>query len=179
VQKCLIQSAGRSILCGQPVGILLTAWNLLSRIVHTCKSHASVGMLKTPDLSTDINNSIPTMALLLQFSNLKVKGTWPQVDPRVRLLLYAYQGKYGDALLTSLKRPGDPKRHGTGHAWDMVPDETWAGEFQEWLSRAAAFFSSNFSNLDIVTTPHGTGPHLHGEIRDLAFPVTLKSWHEQ
>ena len=179
MEKCLIQSVGHSILCGQPVGILLTARNLLLRIVHTCKSHASHVRLKTPDLSTDINNSIPTMALLLKFSDLKVKGTWPQTDPRVRLLLYAYQGKFGDAIITSLKRQGDPKRHGTGHAWDMVPDETWAGEFQEWLSRAAAFFSSNFSNLDIVTTPHGTGPHLHGEIRDMAMPVILKSWHEQ
>ena len=65
MEKCLIQSAGRSILCGQPVGILLTAWNLLSRIVHTCKSHASLGMLKTPDLSTDINNSIPKKEALL------------------------------------------------------------------------------------------------------------------
>jgi len=69
VQKCLIQSAGRSILCGQPVGILLMAWNLLSRIVHTCKSHASLGMLKTPDLSTDINNSIPKKEVLLCLLN--------------------------------------------------------------------------------------------------------------
>ena len=70
MEKPLIQSAGRSILRGQPVGILLTAWNLLSRIVHTCKSHASLGMLKTPDLSTDINNSIPKEEVLLCLHNL-------------------------------------------------------------------------------------------------------------
>ncbi len=119
------------------------------------------------------------MALLLKFANLKIKGTWIEVDPRVRLLLYAYQGKYGDALITSLKRKGDPKRHGQGMAWDMVPDDTWEGEFQEWLDRAAAFFRANFSNLDIVITPHGTDPHLHGEISDLAMPVLLKSWNEK
>jgi hypothetical protein len=130
------------------------------------------------------------MMAVIHFKTSRVQDEWErgQLDSRLKTVVRDLALEMGGVRLTMIVRRDDEieayvalggarnTKHrlvnGRAQAVDLTPpaEETDPGQ---WYERAKAYLDSHYRGLHVIIRPHGTGPHLHGEVEGSEIQIVM------